>query len=64
MKRDNPFEEDTPEQNLLKLVTHTIEEERGSVHTSKCPSPNELRFLHSGASHAPSQPDSLQVRSA
>jgi hypothetical protein len=64
LKRDNPSEEEMREQELLELLADTIEEEPGSVDTSKCPSLDELRLLDRGVSHARSQRASLLVHLA
>jgi len=64
VKRDNRFDEELQEQELLELLAHTIEEQPGRVDTSQCPSLDELRLLDKGASHAPSQRTSLLVHLA
>jgi hypothetical protein len=64
LKRDNLLEEEIREQELLKLLAHTIEEEPGSIDTRKCPSLDELRLLDKGVSHPPSQRSSLLMHLA
>lgn len=58
-KHKPPFEEDAPEQELLALLAHTIEEAPGTTGSSTCPSPDELRLLDRGLVHEPSHRTSL-----